>query len=121
MELKPYICKCCGGRINVTAMRCEYCGAEYHDPSLRRLTIQTVQPGVHTIAAQVELRIPNEVFDPEGARDYALHELRNQLADGLLGYMKIRTNERLDPRYFERTEIIRGEVRVVDPMFDDRW
>jgi hypothetical protein len=56
--------------------------------------------------------------DPERARDYSLRELRNQLADGLLAYMKITTCTDFSAKYFEQTEIIRGEVRVVDPTFD---
>lgn len=121
MELKAHICKCCGGKINIAKMQCEYCGTSYEDTSLKRLVIQEVRPGQHTIACQVELSIDSMSHNPEGAREYALRELRNQLADGLLGYMKIRTAENYSPRYCERTEIIRGEVRVLDPMFEGDW
>lgn len=121
MELKPYICKCCGGRINVAKMRCEYCDTPYEDSSLKRIKIETVSPGQHTIRAQVALSYDHMLHSPEGARDYALRELRNQLAEGLLGFMKIQTAENLDPKYLERTEIIRGEVRVIDPMFNDSF
>jgi hypothetical protein len=53
------------------------------------------------------------VYDPERARDYTLNQLREQIADGLLGFMKITTSHDL----CEQAEIIRGEVRVVDPTF----
>lgn len=121
MDLKPYICKCCGGRINLSKMRCEYCDTPYRDESIKRIQITEVRPGEHRIAAQVEVGIDHMTYNPEGARDYALRELRNQLADGLLGYMKIQTCESYDPKYFGRTEIIRGEVKVIDPVFEDRW
>ena len=49
MDLKPYVCKHCGGRINVAKMVCEYCGTQYADDSLRRIKIETVHPGQHTI------------------------------------------------------------------------
>ena len=121
MELNPYICKCCGGRINIAKMRCEYCDTSYEDTSLKRIKIESVRPGQHTIRAEVIITHDHMLDNPEGARDYALRELRNQLADGLLGFMKIRTAESFSPKYFERTEVIRGEVRVIDPMFEDSW
>lgn len=117
MDLKPYICKCCGGRINVAKMRCDYCGTQYEDASLKRITIQTVSPGTNVIRAEVAISKECMLHSPEGARDYALCELRNQIADGLLGFMKIATSE----NFMDHTEIIRGEVRVVDPMFSDRY
>lgn len=118
MNLTPYICKCCGGRVNVANMRCDYCGVEYRDESLKRIQITQVRPGEHLIRAQVEVSLDHMSHNPEGARDYALHVLRDQLADGLLGYMKLTTAENYSPRFCDRTEIIRGEVRVIDPMFD---
>ena len=117
MKLEPYICKQCGGRINVAKMVCEYCGTAYQDESLKQIKIVQVRPGEHRISAQVEVDVEHMARYPEGARDYALHELRNQIADGLLGYMKVTTSESFNPRYFGRTEIIRGEVRVIDPVF----
>ncbi len=121
MNLTPYICKCCGGKINIAKMKCEYCDTQYEDQSLKRIKIETVRPGEHTIRAEVELSMDHMMHNPEGARDYALRELRNQLADGLLGYMKIMTAANFSPKYYERTEIIRGEVRVIDPIFNDSW
>ena len=118
MKLEPYLCKQCGGRINVAKMVCEYCGTAYHDESLKRIKIVQVRPGEHLISAQIEVDIKNMIHYPEDTRDYALHELRNQIADGLLGYMKVTTSESFNPGYFGRTEIIRGEVRVIDPVFN---
>ena len=118
MKLEPYICKQCGGRINVSKMVCEYCGTAYHDESLKRIKVIQVRPGEHLISAQVAVDVEHMARYPEGARDYALRELRNQIADGLLGYMKISTSGSFDPRYSGRTEIIHGEVRVIDPVFN---
>lgn len=121
MELKPYICKYCGARINVAKMKCEYCDTPYEDNSLRRIKIETVRPGQHTIRAEIALDLDSVRYNPEGARDYALRELRDQIADGLLGFMKIQTSEEFNPKYLGRTEIIRGEVRVIDPSFSECW
>lgn len=113
MNLTPYICTQCGGKIDVSRMQCEYCGTQYKNDDLRKVKFEVVRPGVNRIVAQVS--VPHEVLrDPEMARDYTLTELRNQLADGILAYMKI--DARNDPCTL--SQIIRGEVRVVDPGFD---
>lgn len=115
MNIKPYVCKCCGGPINVAKMRCEYCDIAYEDDSLKRIKIEVDRPGVHTISAQIEVSRKDMTYNPEGVRDFTLRELRNQLADGLLGFMKIETADNYDFR--NRTQIIRGTVKVVDPVF----
>lgn len=117
LDLKPYVCKCCGGRINVVKMKCEYCDTEYENKSLKRITIQTVNASTTVIRAEVAIPKDVMLYNPEGARDYTLRELRNQIADGLLGFMKIATSE----NYIDHTEIIRGEVRVIDPMFSNGY
>ena len=117
MDLRPYICKQCGATINPATMKCEYCGTHYEDERFRRVTISTKVPGEHTIAANVHIDYDCMCESPEGARDYALRELRNQIADALLAYMKIETYDDFDIEFHRRTQIIRGEVRVVDPSF----
>lgn len=119
MNLKPHICPQCGAPIDLAKMRCDYCGTQYQNENLRTLTIRQVRPGEHKIAAEVRLSRDHMLDNPEGARDYALRHLRNQIAEGLLGYMKIRTCKDFSPDYMARTEIIRAEVRVLDPMFED--
>ena len=113
MDLRPYICKQCGGAINVQKMRCEYCGTAYRDESLRRVEFVMSKPGEARIRSEV--LVPTEMIRnaPEHARDYASSKLREQIADGLLAYMKIET--RYD--YRDNVEIIRGTVRVVEPEF----
>ena len=121
MDLRPYICKQCGGRINPSNMRCEYCGTEHYDPHLKRIAVSTVRPGEARLYAEVRINYEDMMRYPEQARDYALRELRDQLADGLLAYMKITTADDFNINFNGRTEIIRGEVRVIDPMFEDSW
>lgn len=114
MELKPYICERCGGPINISKMKCEYCGTEYQDERLKNVYVEVVKPGVHSIYSEV--RIPREALlrnKVEDIRNYSLGQLRHQIADGLLGYLNIATHK----DYMEDCEIIRGEVRVLDPMF----
>lgn len=117
MDLRPHICKQCGGHIDLATMKCAYCGTTYSDPALRNITFKVDRPGVQRIRTQIT--IPNDRMkqSPEAARDYALRELRNQLADGLLAFMKIDTAE----DFMNDAQIIRGEVRVLEPSFDNCW
>jgi hypothetical protein len=108
MDLRPYICNQCGGPINVAKMRCEHCGTEYYDKSLSHITISAARPGEATIRAEVRIDAESMRYDPERARDYTLRELRNQIADGLLAYMRVQTCTDFNPRYMGSTEIIRG-------------
>lgn len=114
MNLQPYTCKCCGGKINVAIMRCEYCDTEYQDDSLKPVKFSVVRPGVHKISATVRIDGHDMLRGPEFATNYALSELKRQFADGLLAFMKV-TSE-IHPG--EHAEYIRGEVRVLDPTFD---
>ena len=115
MELHPYTCKNCGAPIDVVHMRCTYRGTAYEDESLKKIVIRTERPGEHVIRANVAFDTAMVANAPEEVlRDVALRELRNQLADGLLGFIKLTTNR--DPRLM--MECIRGEVRVIDPYFD---
>ena len=118
MDLRPYICKQCGAAINPATLKCDYCGTAYEDKSLRRIVITPGVPGEARLRAEVRIDRQSMLHEPERARDYALRELRNQLADGLLAYMKITTSTDFSAKWWEQTEIIRGEVRVVDPTFE---
>lgn len=113
MDLRPYICKQCNGTVNPATLKCEYCGTRYESDSLKRIVISSKIPGQTKISAEVVIDTEVMRDAPERMRDYALHELRDQLADGLLAYMRVTTNH----DYRNMTEIIRGEVRVLEPDF----
>ena len=119
MDLRPYVCKQCGGTIHPGTFKCEYCGTPYEDHNLRRITISQRVPGEATIRAEVRISRYGKEQAPVATRDYVLRELREQIADGLLAYMKITTSTDYSAKYLEQTEIIRGEVRVVEPAFND--
>ena len=120
MDLRPYICEQCGGQIDLATMQCKFCGTEYYDKSLKHITVRQVCPGEATIAAEVRIDYDTMLRAPEAARNYALRELRNQIADGLLAYMKLETYDDFVIGFYSRKEIIRGTVRVIEPMFEDR-
>lgn len=115
-EIKPLVCENCGGHIDRATMKCPYCDTQYERKS-NGVTVNYVvtQPGVHTIRADIRVSNLQKLHDPEGATRYALDRLRQEVADGLLAYMKISTSK--DLSFMEDCEIIRGEIRVVDPHF----
>ena len=115
LDIKPMTCQNCGANINRRTMRCDYCDTEYESPN-ERLKIIVDRPGVHTIRCETRVDMMHMRYSPEGAREYVLQDMRQQIADGLLAYMKMTTYESYDP--LNCCQIIRGEVRVLDPSFD---
>ena len=97
-------------------MKCPYCDTQYERKN-NGVTVNYVvdRPGVHTLRAEIRVDEYMVAHNPEGATHYALDRLRREIADGLLAYMKISTSK--DYSFHERFEIIRGEVRVIDPAF----
>ena len=113
-ELKPMVCERCGGDIDRRTMRCQYCDTQYerkHEGTQINYVVE--RPGIHRLRAEVRIADEMTRRDPEMATKIATDRLRNGIADGLLDYMKIYTN--VDPMLM--CQIIRGEVRVVDPTF----
>ena len=115
MELQTMTCKNCGAQINRATLRCDYCGTAYESPN-ERIKILVARPGAHTIRCETKVDLERMRYSPEVAREYVLRDMREQIADGLLAYMKMTTSECHDP--LNCFQIIRGEVRVVDPSFD---
>ena len=115
LNIKPMTCCKCGARINRSSMKCDYCGTEYESPN-KNIKIMVDRPGVHTIRSQTEVDMMYMTHSPESAREYTLNEMRQQIADGLLAYMKMTTSESYNT--FKCCQIIRGEVRVLDPSFE---
>lgn len=115
-EIKPLVCENCGGHIERKTMKCPYCDTQYERKN-NGVTVNYVvdRPGVHTLRADIRVDRHMMLHNPEGATEYALDRLRREIADGLLAYMKITTSE--DYSYLDRFQIIRGEIRVVDPAF----
>lgn len=113
-ELKPLVCEKCGGAIDRRTMKCPYCDTQYEHKN-NGVTVQYVvdRPGVHTLRACVRVDNFRLHRDPELATEYTINKLRQEIADGLLAYMKISTEK----DFLNQCEIIRGEIRVVDPAF----
>ena len=115
LEMEAMKCPNCGANVNRRNLRCDYCGTEYKHPN-EQIKIVVDRPGVHTIRCQTKVDLEHMRQAPERVREYVLRDMRKQIADGLLAYMKMQTSECYDP--MNCCQIIRGEVRVVDPTFD---
>ena len=118
LELRELKCKNCGANIDRTSMKFPYCDTEY-ERKHRGTPINFVaeKPGVHKIRAMVKVADDMMLRSPERATKFALDRLRQGIADGLLDYMKLCTTTERDP--MQMCQIIRAEVRVLDPRFDE--
>lgn len=116
IKIEPLICEQCGGAIDRRTMKCLFCDTQYERKN-NGVTLNYVveQPGTHRIRAQVRIDKRMMADNPERATAYTLDKMRQEIADGLLGYMKITTAE--DFEFGRECQIIRGEVRVIDPEF----
>ena len=115
-EMKPLICEQCGGQIDRKTMKCPYCDTQYERKN-NGVTVHYMvdRPGTNRLRAEIRVDKEMMAHAPEQATEFVLDRLRHEIADGLLAYMKISTAEDFGP--YERCQIIRGEVRVIDPTF----
>ena len=118
IEIKPLLCEQCGGRIDRKTMRCPYCGTEYgRQNNGVQIRFKEGRPGEYSIFAQVQVDMDMIAADPEFSKEYALDAMRQEIADALMAFTKISTSMNFDP--LGRYQIVRGEVRVIDPEFVD--
>ena len=111
-ELKPLVCKNCGGQIDRRTMKCPYCDTQYESQN-EMIHVVVDRPGVYKIRCRVAVSREDMVRSPEGCRDYVLRKMRTQIADELLGFMKLMTSEEYDP--MSMRQIICGEISVLEP------
>ena len=114
LEINPLTCWNCGGQIDRATRKCPYCGTQYEMPEGIKIVVD--RPGVHKIRCQATVSQEMIVRAPEKAMEKALAQMRKQVADGLLEYMRFVTED--DRRTM--CQIIRGEVSVLEPR-DDIW
>ena len=108
-------CKACGAPLKSIGFGkyiCEYCGSLYEDDFGTLRFIEVAREPCQTISARCEIPYELREFrDNEGLTKLTLRQLSQQLAEGLMGYMKLYVSE--DP--CRMATIVRGDVRVIPP------
>jgi len=113
-ELKPLICPSCGGRINASRMRCEYCGTQFKREEGPVLRIEAVNRGVRTIEANARIA---EYYLKEYGEDtvgiLVKDQILHQLTKALLPMLELEVGHDL-----QRCEaIVQGRIRVLEPGY----
>jgi len=114
-ELKPLICKRCGGEIDRHDMRCHYCGTYYiYEDVSTKSVIKVDVPGIEVL--QKKVVIPNDALltIPYGEIvDYAHRSICESISESLNPYIEF---------YSERDiatldTIVMGRLRVAKPDY----
>ena len=118
MTIKAMTCDNCGGTINRATMICEYCGTKYQfdDHGMRPLIIEQQTSPVKIL--KMETSIPEELLRNDciarkSVADYAMKNIRDQLAKALEDCMEIEMH--YDMR--QMRQIITARVRVLEPKY----
>jgi RNA polymerase subunit RPABC4/transcription elongation factor Spt4 len=112
LELKQLVCQNCGGKIDRATMKCPYCDTQYESKN-EMVQIVLDRPGTYKIRCHAKIDRALMAKAPEMARDHVLRQMRSQIADELLGFMKFMTSEEYDP--ISMCQLIRGEITVLEP------
>ena len=117
-ELKPLICKRCGGALNRETLKCPYCGT-YHkwNPDyglLKETRIIVDRPGVEVLGVQQAFDRWELADMPRDAIERITRKgLCGKLAEALYPYMEFEMSD----DYRTDRAIIRGRLRVVKPDY----
>ena len=109
-------CQSCGGTINPSSLRCEYCGTQYERKIEKGIThyIQTCPAQIHKLETQFEIDEGLTYNAPQDmVAEYAMQQIVNALAQALVPFVKLEVT----PSICNCTQIIRGTIRVVEPDF----
>lgn len=112
--MKPLICPNCGGKINRSRMKCEYCGTEFKEEHGDLIRIETVHCNTKVLA--VSAVIPDETIHyakEEELRYIVGNELTYKLAEALVPMLDLQVEK--DPAH--RRHFVRGRIRVVEPGY----
>ena len=115
-KLKPLICPQCGGTINRTNRKCEYCGTEYDLGYDDVLHFEALHPGTHVLQSQALMTDEMlQVMGLEKASEYVLRKMAEEMATQLIPFMDVQTQ--IDPINPWDGRKIRARLRVIDPTF----
>lgn len=115
-NLKPLICPQCGGTINRSNRKCEYCGTEYDLGYDNVLHFEALHPGTHILQSQAIMS--EEMIQVMGAREaseYILRKMAEEMVQQLIPFMDVKTE--IDPVNPWCGRKIQARLRVIDPTF----
>ena len=118
----PYICECCGGRINRATMKCEYCDTQYAEvfPNEKIIRVETYINPIETYRTRITLRDSDLLAIERTNGDYTkliLEELASELTKALLPNIRIDVERHIGGRPWDVD--IYGTVKVVRPVHSD--
>lgn len=116
MKMKKYTCECCGGTIDASTMKCEYCGVQYaRDEYIpeRIYKVEHYTNPVITFGASAILR-PDELraLGVSKACEFAVRDIANKLAESIPQAMVISSERDLEYGGLK----IMGTVKLVQPV-----
>ncbi len=116
-ELKPLICKRCGGALDPVTLKCSYCGT-YHRWEESRFGRESYiivdRPGVEVLGVQQAFnRWDLSEMPKEAIAEITHRSLCGELAEALYPYMEFEMSD----DYRTDSAIIRGRLRVVKPDY----
>ena len=114
-ELKPLICKRCGGALDPVTLKCPYCGT-YHkfDETFEATRIIVDRPGIEVLQKKIAISNAALFAMPQGEMvDYARRSICESISESLNPYIEF---------YSERDiatldTIVMGRLRVVKPDY----
>ena len=110
-ELKPLTCPNCGGKINASRMRCEYCGTQFKRDEGQVIRVETVRPGVKTLGANA--RIPEYYIQHLSNEEIVRmvgDQMTIQLAKALVPMLDLQVGHDID----RMEAVVRGRIRVLE-------
>lgn len=111
--MKPAICKCCGGQINIERMICEYCGTKYeydYNENVPKLVyVDRVMGMPKTYKCCVAIPRPFAMD-----KKFVLAKLARQLADAIINDMDIQTEynpETMMQQFYAKIRVLENDFR----------
>lgn len=107
-------CECCGGIVNPSTYRCEYCGTQYEGNNYQTLRIESFTSPCQVLKSQMV--IPTDAINSYGSETMAKiasEKLIKNLADALAPYTEMETE--FDP--VNMRQIVTARIRVLEPNY----
>lgn len=117
--MQKYICDCCGGKIDLITLKCEYCGTQYKNEFDNLIKIETFTNPVDTYKGRVIIsRQTLKQMGETVASEYVINTLTRELSKAIASNMviELRNDIGLDAQIFDRT------IKVIRPeRIDSGW